>query len=151
MDIGVYTIHPMVNLFGKPNSLKASSVMLDSGIDGEGSIIFKYDELEGVVMYSKISNSYLPSEIQGENGSIIIDNIHNFQNVKIVFRDGREEELSIEQLDDDMYYEIEEFINIIQEKKEESQTNTLNNSKIVAELMEETRKQIGLVFPADLK
>ena len=50
-----------------------------------------------------------------------------------------------------MYYEIEEFINIIQEKKEESQTNTLNNSKIVAELMEETRKQIGLVFPADLK
>ena len=151
MDIGVYTIHPMVNLFGKPNSLKASSVMLDSGIDGEGSIIFKYDELEGVVMYSKISNSYLPSEIQGENGSIIIDNIHNFQNVKIVFRDGKEEELSIEQLDDDMYYEIEEFINIIQEKKEESQTNTLNNSKIVAELMEETRKQIGLVFPADLK
>lgn len=151
MDIGVYTIHPMVNLFGKPNSFKASSVMLDSGIDGEGNIIFKYDELEGVVMYSKISNSYLPSEIQGENGSIIIENIHNFKSVKIVFRDGREEELSVKQLDDDMYYEIEEFINIIQEKKEESQTNTLNNSKIVAEVMEETRKQIGLFFPADLK
>lgn len=39
MDIGVYCIHPMVNLFGRPNSLKANAVKLSTGVDGEGSII----------------------------------------------------------------------------------------------------------------
>lgn len=37
MDIGVYCIHPMVNLFGRPNSLKANAVKLSTGVDGEGN------------------------------------------------------------------------------------------------------------------
>src|SRR5690606_34444908 len=72
MDLGMYCLYPMTVLFGQPKQIQASAVMLESGVDGEGTVLMKYDQLEAVAMYSKITNSMLPSEIQGENGSIII-------------------------------------------------------------------------------
>lgn len=54
MDIGVYCIHPMVNLFGRPNSLKANAVKLSTGVDGEGSIILEYDDMLADIRYSKL-------------------------------------------------------------------------------------------------
>lgn len=149
MDIGVYTIAPMVALFGKPKDIKASGYILNTKVDGEGGMIFKYDEMEALVMYSKISNSYLPSEIQGEEGSIIINKINNMEEVYIIYRDGRKEIISKEQEKDDMCYEIEEFINLINEDKKESKINSSNFSKILMEIMDEGRRQIGIKYPAD--
>ena len=151
MDIGVYTIAPMVALFGEPKEIKASGYILKSGVDGEGTISFKYDEMEGTVIYSKISNSYLPSEIQGEEGTIVIDRINKFNEVKIVYRDGRIEDLTLEQEEDNMCYELKEFINIIKEGRKESKINSLENSRIVMNILDEGRKQVGIVFPSDNK
>ena len=149
MDIGVYTIAPMVALFGKPNEIKASAYMLESGADGEGSIIFKYDDIQGSVIYSKISNSYLPTEIQGEEGTILIERVNTMASAKIIYKDGREEDLTKLHEVDDMCYEIEEFINIIQSGRKESDINSLEFSQNVMEIMDEARRQIGLVYPAD--
>ncbi|AQM60465.1 Gfo/Idh/MocA family protein [Clostridium baratii] len=148
MDIGVYCIHPMINLFGKPNKVISNSVFLSNGIDGEGSAIFNYNDFDGIIMYSKISNSNLPLEIQGEDGSMLISNIH-LEDVKIIYRDGREEKISIEPLKNDMYYEIDEFIRCIKNGQLESKLNSLSNSLSAIELMDEIRKEIGLKFPAD--
>ena len=149
MDIGVYTIYPMITLFGEPKEIKATSYMLESGVDGEGSVIFKYDEIEGTVIYSKISNSYLPTEIQGEEGTMIIDKINEVNSVKIVYKDGNIEELSTNQEEDSMCYEIDEFVNLIINNKKESNINSLENSKIVMKIMDNVRSQIGLEFIAD--
>lgn len=150
MDIGIYCIYPMVVLFGKSESLKADAIMLESGIDGQGSILFNYKEMNGVVQYSKIANSYIPSEIQGEEGNIIIDKINCPTNIKIKYRDGREEDISVVQEPYDMCYETEEFINIIKSGEKSSKINSLETSLSVSEIMESARKQIGLEFPADL-
>ncbi len=112
MDIGVYTIAPMVVLFGKPKEIKAMGYKLETGVDGSGTIAFKYEDMDATVMYSKISNSYVQSEIQGEKGSILIDRINSMNSVKIIYKDGTEEELTKKQYKDDMCYEIEEFIKI---------------------------------------
>lgn len=149
MDIGVYTIAPMVALFGKPNEIKASAYMLESGVDGEGSAIFKYDDMEAMVMYSKISNSYLPTEIQGEEGNIIIDKVNGIAEVKIVYRSGEVEELTKIQDEDNMYYEVEEFIKVINMGAKESKINSNSFSRISMEIMDEIRRQIGLEYPAD--
>ena len=150
MDIGVYCIYPMVVLFGKPESLQANALLLDSGVDGQGSLLFKYKEMTGSVMYSKISNSYVPSEIQGEEGSLIIDHIDKPNNITLIYKDGTSENLP-QTLDRPiMYYEVKEFIDLIQMGQSESVNNSLTHSMQVMELLDETRKQIGLVFPADL-
>ncbi|MFD2446677.1 Gfo/Idh/MocA family protein [Bacillus sp. CGMCC 1.16607] len=151
MDLGVYSIYPIVVLFGEPNAIKATGVMLDSGVDGEGSILLQYDGMDATVLHSKISNSYLPSEIQGEEGSILIDKISTPGKVEIRYRDGTNELISRQQDKPFMFYEVEEFINLIKEGKIESQVNSFLHSKITIQIMDEVRKQMGLVYPADLR
>lgn len=149
MDIGIYCIYPMVVLFGKPTEIKANGLMLETGVDGQGSVLLNYEELNGMVMYSKITNSYIPSEIQGEDGSIIIDKISEPTNVQIRYKDGTIEDISREQNQNTMYYEAKEFVRLIKEGKFESDTNSYANSLDTAYILEEARKQQGIVFPAD--
>ena len=149
MDIGVYCIEPMINLFGKPKSIKASGVMLESGVDGEGSIILEHEDMNGVVIFSKISNSYLPAEIQGEEGSIIIENINSFEKVKLILKSGEEIDLSKEHTEDNMYYEAKEFIDLIKNNELESKINTFETSINTISVIDDARRQIGLVYPAD--
>lgn len=150
MDIGVYCIEPMINLFGKPKAIKASGLMLESGVDGEGSIILEYEDMDGVVIFSKIASSYLPSEIQGEEGSIIIEKINTFSKVKLILKNGEVIDLSKEQVTDNMYYEVKEFVELIRNKELESNINTFKVSINTMEIMDEARKQIGLIYPADM-
>lgn len=149
MDLGVYSLYPMVVLFGKPKEIKATAVMLDSGVDGGGSLLLQYDEMDAVVLHSKINNSYVPSEIQGENGSILLDKMSTPNKVEIRYKDGTVESISQPQDKPFMYYEVEEFINLIKRGKTESSINSFLHSKITAEIIDEARKQIGLVYPAD--
>ncbi|MGM0876830.1 MAG: Gfo/Idh/MocA family protein [Bacillota bacterium] len=149
MDIGIYCVYPAVALFGEPKQIQATSYMLDSGVDGEGSILLTYDDMDAVIMYSKITNSYVPSEIQGENGSIIIDKIHTPESVKIHYKDGTVEDISVSQDSDSMFYEAKEFVHLVTLKKQQSELNSQQNSFITAKILEDARKQIGLIYPAD--
>lgn len=149
MDIGIYCVYPAVTLFGEPKGIQASSYMLESGVDGEGSILLTYEEMDAVIMYSKITNSHVPSEIQGEDGSILIDKIHTPESVKIHYKDGTVEDISRDQDSESMYYEAGEFIKLIKAKKLQSKQNSHNNTLITANILETTRKQIGLHYPAD--
>lgn len=151
MDIGVYTIAPMISLFGMPSTIKASAYFLESGVDGEGTILFDYPTMQGSVVYSKISSSYLPSEIQGEDGTIVIDHINRFHSVQIRYRNGEIEELSLPHVEIDMMYEVQEFIQTILNQQGESSINSHEFSKNVMCVLDEVRSQIGLVYPADLK
>ncbi|KZE69160.1 oxidoreductase [Fictibacillus phosphorivorans] len=151
MDIGIYCLYPMVVLFGEPNEVKANAYLLESGVDGEGSITLNYGDKDAVVMYSKISNSYVPSEIQGENGSILIDHIQDMTKIEIRYRDGRTEDITVKQDKPKMYYEAKEFIELIERGELESKVNSHENSLAVMKIMEEARRQVGLVYPADQK
>ncbi|WNF22283.1 Gfo/Idh/MocA family oxidoreductase [Mesobacillus jeotgali] len=149
MDIGIYCIYPLVVLFGEPKSIQATGYLLESGVDGEGSLILKYDEMDAVIMFSKITDSSLPSEIHGENGNIRIDKISTPEKVEIIYRDGKNEDISREQLEDNMFYEAEEFISVIQQGKLESTNNSLENSRITMKILDEARSQMGVRFPSD--
>lgn len=151
MDIGIYCLYPMVVLFGKPDSVKANGLLLESGVDGEGSILLNYGDKDAVVMYSKISNSYVPSEIQGENGSILINHIQDMSKIEIRYKDGSTEDITVQQDKPKMYYEAKEFMDLVKNGELESKVNSHANSLAVMEIMDEARKQIGLVFPADTR
>jgi len=151
MDLGIYCIYPLVVLFGEPKRIQASAVMLESGVDGEGSLILDYDGMQANIQFSKISDSFIPSEIQGESGSIIIDHISDPSAVSLRYRNGETEDLTVDQPIGSMAYETMEFINLIKSGKTESDVNSYKNSRITASIMEEARRQIGLVFPADKK
>ncbi|AWB46831.1 oxidoreductase [Paenibacillus sp. CAA11] len=149
MDLGIYCLYPQVALFGKPSVIKATGVMLESGVDGEGSIVTGYEGMDAVVMYSKITDSSLPSEIQGEDACLVIDKISEPSELFIRYRDGREERVEVQQDKPVMTYEAIEFMELIRQGNQQSATNSWATSLAVAEIMEEARKQLGLVYPAD--
>ena len=158
MDIGIYTIYPMVALFGRPSRIEAQGVMLSSGVDGQGAVNFGYGDMNATVLYSKIANSFLPAEIEGEEGNIMIDQIHIARKADFIPRvktgQGKSQKAEPHPMGrtldhSEYYYEIKEFIDVILSGKKESSVNTLENSLITAEIMEEIRRQLGVKFPAD--
>jgi predicted dehydrogenase len=150
MDIGVYTIYPMVVLFGKPASVHATGLKLSSGVDGQATVNFTYNNgMVATVLYGKIADSTLPTEIQGESGTIKLDRINIISEVTLINRKGATVNIRPETQHNEYYYEIAEIINTIQSGRNESLVNTLNNSLITIEIMDEIRTQLGVQFPAD--
>ncbi|MDR1809405.1 MAG: Gfo/Idh/MocA family oxidoreductase [Prevotella sp.] len=149
MDLGVYTIYPMVVLFGRPKKISASGLKLFTGADGQGSVNFEYGKMNATALYSKIADSNLPTEIQGEEGTIISDRINIINKVTFKKRGGNEIIISAPLSTDEYYYEIAEFLNLIQAGKRESDINSHENSLITIEITDEIRRQLGIVYPAD--
>lgn len=149
MDLGIYCLYPMVVLFGQPLKVQANGLLLDSGVDGQGSLILKYPDMDAVITHSKISSSYVPTEIQGENGTMVIDKINTPEKIEIRYRDGSIHDVSKPQSHAFMYYEVQEFINVLNRGERESSINSNQHSIWTMDVMDEARRQIGLVFPAD--
>ena len=92
----------------------------------------------------------MPNEIQGEKGVLQFwGNINSPENVKIIFRDGKEETLYHRETENAMKYELEHFLKMIDGK--ESAVRHTQRSLNALELMDEMRKQCGISFPADIK
>ena len=158
MDIGIYTIYPMVALFGKPQKIEAQGIVLHTGADGQGAVNFQYDGMNATVLYSKIANSALPTEIEGEAGNLLLDKIHITKQVDFIPRQvtaqGKEQENHCQSIGvpldkSEYYYEMAEFMNLIEQGKQESTLNSWENSLTTLEIIDEIRRQLGVHYPAD--
>lgn len=149
MDLGVYTIYPMVVLFGRPKRIQASGLLLPTGVDAQGAVNFEYDQLNATILYSKISPSLLPTEIQGEAGTFTLDRIHSIRTVKFTPRGGESQDRSLPLTHHEYYYELAEFIRLIENQQIESPVNSLDHSLATLEIVDEVRKQLGVIYPAD--
>jgi predicted dehydrogenase len=149
MDLGVYCLYPLVVLFGEPDRVQASAYLLETGVDGQGSILLQYGQMDAVVQYSKITDSYASAEIQGEKGTIVFDKISRPDKAELRLRGGEIVDLTMPQSENSMMYEVQEFIALINEGNLESALNSHDHSLKVMRIMDEARKQVGLVYPAD--
>lgn len=77
MDIGFYCLASAVALFGEPKSVQATASLLASGVDAHGVVVMDYGDFSVTLQHSKVSDSVLASEIQGEAGSLVIENCLN--------------------------------------------------------------------------
>ncbi len=147
MDIGCYCVHPLTALFGKPDSILASSVKLSNGFEGAGTILASYPQMQAELLYSKITASRLPSEIQGERGSMLIQGINIPQKVTLCWNQGQQEQLPFAFEEKDMCYELEAFAQMIEKKQDPQKWN--HWTALELELMDEARRQTGVRFPSD--
>lgn len=147
MDIGFYCVSSAVALFGEPITVKASAHLLDSGVDAHGTVILTYEDHEVVLSHSKVSDSNIPSEIQGEAGSLIIEHISECDHVVLKLRGEAPLRLQVPQVDNSMIYEAKVFAEQIKQGKlcEKAKARALGVSRITTEV----RQQTGVVFPAD--
>lgn len=147
MDIGVYPLNFALGLWGKPQHVQASATLLDSGVDGHGSVLMNYGAFDVVIAHSKVSDSCLESEIQGEAGSLIIKHLSIVEEVIYKPRQGEALIVSQKHVDNDMVYEALQFATLIQQHQVDHQG--LKDSLLASELLTQIRQLTNVVFPSD--
>lgn len=72
MDIGIYTLHFVAGLLGRPRSISYTA-NLDRGADTSGVAVLAYPDCTAVCICAKDSGGANRTKIQGDNGSMILD------------------------------------------------------------------------------
>ena len=165
MDIGIYPIYPMVALFGSPVAVKANVLTVEvptsrgmMPVDLQGTVLFEYEGMTATATYSKIADSKLRTEISCDRGILSLDQIHITRQVELTMRgaptSGRSsgpatKDITVPCDPDEYLCEFKEFIDVIESGRPESANNSLANSLAVVGIMDEIRRQAGIIFPAD--
>lgn len=144
MDIGVYCVHAMVLLFGVPQKINASGYFLKNSIDAYGTVSADYNGMSVQLLYSKVNNSFAPNEIQGEKGCMLFEPLAIPRTIKICYNDGTEEVLDVDFYEEDMYYELDHFIQCI--KNEQGSEKWNGDSVTAMRVMDEVRRLVGIDF-----
>lgn len=156
LDIGVYCIQFATLILGKPDKIQATGHLNDSGVDDRFAALFSYKDGK-VAILSAHSRCCLANEakVVGTKGTITVNSpFWCPTSMKAV-----DQVISIQLPDLNkkfhynnsslLKYEAEEVRRCLREKLLESSGLTWQESLTIAEIEDEIRKQIGVVFEQD--
>lgn len=149
MDLNVYNIDYVVNLFGKPSDVKYYP-NIDKSIDTSGICILDYEDFKVVCIGAKDSSASLVNTIQGEEGTIEIpDALNSFGSYMIKETGGDYEEFNENDDKSRLYYEFVAFEEIIRKRDMARVEELKEKTLITAEVLNQARIEAGIFFPAD--
>ena len=146
LDLGVYSVRYVYELFGKPKAITAKG-KLYNGIDLFNDSIFEYEGFKAHV--SSQINALVGEHciIKGEKGTIKVPLFHMASKAVLETKEGKEVFRDRKKKFATQFRVVSEYI-----KGETPNTLvSLDSSVAVMELMDEIRKQIGVVFPCDVQ
>lgn len=150
VDLGVYPLSIAVALFGKPEKVSYSAAILSTGVDGSGALVLTYPKFVCTILCSKISTSYVNSEIQGEQGTIQIDDTGSLANVnRIDNSSGDQHDIGAVQSAKNMKYEIGNFLRIMGSGERSEYESLTQISREILTITETAREQNSIIYPAD--
>lgn len=131
MDIGVYSVEPLIALFGAPASVSATAVLLDEStrpitngpIDGAGVILASYPGMVASLHHAKIVTDLANSQFEGELGTLTVEGISSPKRAVLSVRvpggtndavgysstKATTHELDLPHCDNTMVYELADF------------------------------------------
>lgn len=150
-DISIYNLHFVIGLFGKPIDVHYFPNKASNGIDTSGVAILSYDGFSAVCVGCKDSRSKCLAQVQGEKGyAYLMSETSRCANLHVVIT-NEEVEKTIKQNDDALYYEVKEFVSIINQHDEARYQAHCEHSLAVMEVYEALRKDGGIIFASDRK
>ena len=111
-----------------------------------GAAYLGYDEMDATITWSKVCDSFVPTEISGEQGNIILDEIHIARKAEIIPHaapsSGQGPKAGRAVISEGLpyneyYYEFKEFADLIEQGKTESEINSLETSLTALEIIDE--------------
>lgn len=132
-DLGVYGLHAAMLLFGEPDTVVAASVPIRTGADGAGIALLHYPGFVADVSYSKITSSTRPSEVQGEDGTLVVDHIPSPRRLELTRNDGSVETVEIEGPQDVLDGEVAAFVEFVEGRRSaaEYQASTAATLRVI--------------------
>ncbi|MGY3778419.1 Gfo/Idh/MocA family protein [Isobaculum melis] len=153
-DLGVYSVYAALGWFGMPEKVHYFAHKIQTGVDGMGTIILRYPQFDVTLLTGKIVQSYLPSEIYGQQGTIVMDAVNAITQITTIdTKTGKEVSHAKPAKENPMYHEAMAFAEVInnptlpdhQAKYEE----WLQLSKNVNQVLKALREDAAIVFDAD--
>ncbi len=146
VDMGVYCVAVAVGMFGRPVRVLANASKLSNGVDCMGSAIMIYDDFEVIVMHSKVANSFITSEIQGEQGNLHIDSISRMENVFMQVGNGDRIQIGAT-TEAGFRDELLDFRDNFLNNRIESRLVSHQLSYDIAEVLYKIRRKSGISYP----
>lgn len=164
-DMGCYPVMFTLALFGKPASQSYSPVIIRTGVDGGGHMLLNYAAESSTLKESftvhahtsKIYTSTAPTEIYCEKGTLRVSGatgVTDINSVEFVPRGSKE----AEQLADtnpeytgmlNLTWEAKELGRIVVQGDRKAESALRALSRDVIEVMEDMRRQNGIVFASE--
>ena len=144
LDLGVYPVRYVYELFGKPKSI-TSKGKLYNGIDVFNESIFDYGDFKAKV--SSQINALVGEHcvIIGEKGSIKVPLFHMASKATLKTKVGKEVFKDKKKKFATQFRVVAEYI----KNEKPNELVSLESSLEVMKIMDEIRKQIGVIFPCD--
>ncbi len=148
LDVGIYPIlfsNYIANSY--PKEIKASAEFTKTNVDESDIINLKYEDGTLASLTCSIAvDTDNTAVIYGEKGKIVIPSFWMAKEAYLYSEDKNEKYID-EYKEAGYMHEIEEANNCIKNKTLESNVASHNNTLELARIMDEIRKQIGLVYP----
>ena len=148
-DINIYNLHLITYLFGEPNDIQYFANIGRTNVDTSGILILTYDTFLCSCIACKDSRSDNILQFQGEKGFIKVNsqpsrmmNVHMYTNED-------EKHIEIQDNDNALYYEVKDFITLINNNDYTKTYQLLDHTLLVMKLYEEARKKANIYFEVD--
>ncbi|MGX7014942.1 Gfo/Idh/MocA family protein [Vagococcus silagei] len=156
MDLGVYLIYAAVSWFGTPKEVFYFDQKLPTGVDGIGTMIFRYDTFDITLQTGKNADCYLPSEIYLSDGTLTLDAVNSIEEITLKTR-GKDQvtatEHAVKSDVNPMIAEALAFSNVIQNpfgvEEQKNYQEWIRLAIDVHDIMFELREKSQIVFDAD--
>ncbi|EMC95539.1 hypothetical protein BAUCODRAFT_493074 [Baudoinia panamericana UAMH 10762] len=155
VDIGIYPVTFAIALFGAPKTQTYVPFICQTGVDGGGMIILRYNNFGVQINNAKCYTSTAPCEVYGEKGTLTINGTTDISSLKHWSPKTKEtEELAgsyktVEKPNVNMEEEAVEFARIINERDSKAAAELEQISKIVVRVLTDLRLQNGIKYPTD--
>ncbi len=184
MDMGVYSVEPLMDLLGTPEQVLFAPVLLDEStrelthgaIDGAGIISCTYPGAVASLHYSKFTQDFSPTQVEGEHGTVTLDSISMPSHMRIdmlghavrmAAKHGSKpptastEEIDLTCPDNSMCYELADFIGAVEAVcagtpaleapcgEHGTMAHFRDLTLATISVMDQARASAGIVFPAD--
>lgn len=90
-----------------------ATATIATGADGAGAAVLAYDGFVAQIAFSKIGASRRPNEIQGELGTIEIDEITAPRRLRLALFSGITEEIEVDGPENNMRFEVARFAALV--------------------------------------
>ncbi len=150
VDINIYNLHFVMNLFGTPDQISYTANKHANGIDTSGVLVLNYPDFIAECAGAKDTNSMNFALIQGEKGYIHVENGANGCRRVLLHTGTSKVELNSQTTTNNLYYELVAFKDIFNRKDYDQCYQLLDYSHSVLEQVVAARNDAGIKFAADL-
>lgn len=149
MDLGIYCVYPVIDLFGEPDSVSAVSAFLESGADAATAVAMLCNNTAITMTSCKTGQDCTGSQIIGERGSIKIGSVSKLTDIELIMNSGETRTVCGDTPKDElMGNEARAFYELITEpEKNQKKYRELRETALsVSRTMQLIRESAGIKF-----